>query len=91
VAGKFHMVFLDHVKSLYLLDAQLLCKLGGIAQGSIVFADNVIFPGCPDYLAWVRSNSFFSRSVFIEGELEYTSKDGKWQVRSTSTMLLNAL
>lgn len=78
---QFDLVFLDHHKDLYLSDAQLLYKVGGIAEGTVVFADNVIFPGCPDYLEWVRGpQSPFSETQFVPAELEFTERGGKWQV-----------
>lgn len=41
---------MDHVKEIYLEDFKLMEKLGAIRQGTTIFADNVIFPGAPDYL-----------------------------------------
>lgn len=48
--GQFDFVMMDHVKEIYLDDFKLMEKLGAIRQGTTVFADNVIFPGAPDYL-----------------------------------------
>ncbi len=79
-AQKFDFVFLDHHKDLYLPDTQLLVRVGGIAEGTVVFADNVVFPGCPDYLAWVRTVGPFSKTTFIPAELEYTARGGRWEV-----------
>ena len=77
--AQFDLVFLDHHKDLYLPDAKLLYRVGGIAHGTVIFADNVIFPGCPDYLAWARET--FTKSTFIAAEVEYTSRGGRWEVR----------
>lgn len=45
-------------------------------QGSVVVADNVITPGVPDYLEYVRSHPNFT-SVLHESKLEYSDeKDG---------------
>lgn len=41
-------LLLDHVKHLYLPDLQLAIKLGLLKKGSVVVADNILFPvsGC---------------------------------------------
>lgn len=84
----FDFVLLDHHKDCYLLDAQLLSRTGALANGAVLFADNVIFPGAPEYLKWVRSNdSPFGKSTFVPAEVEFTSKNGKWEV-STPICLL---
>ncbi|PSC72400.1 catechol O-methyltransferase-like [Micractinium conductrix] len=46
-------VFLDHCKPCYLPDLLSLERLGLVAPGSLVLADNVLIPGAPDYLAHV--------------------------------------
>ena len=38
----------------YLSDFQIIEKAGLIKKGTVVFADNCIYPGCPDYLKWIR-------------------------------------
>lgn len=45
--------------------------------GSVVVADNVIVPGAPDYLAYVRSAPHYT-TRFVPGLLEYQTaiKDG---------------
>merc|ERR1711977_800982 len=77
---KFELIFLDHVKDLYAPDAQAL-EQGGclVAQRSVVVADNCVFPGCPQYLEWVRGCGLFD-TEFHAAELEYTEKGGKWDV-----------
>lgn len=52
----FDFVFIDHWKDLYLSDFKLLESLGLIQSGSVCLADNCTFPGCPDFLAYVRNN-----------------------------------
>ena len=49
------LLFLDHHKPLYLADLKLCEELGLIKQGSFLAADNVISPGNPPYLEYVRS------------------------------------
>ena len=37
-----------------------------IILGSVIVADNVIFPGTPDYLAYIRSHPGFESEMFEE-------------------------
>ncbi|XP_069033889.1 catechol O-methyltransferase A [Embiotoca jacksoni] len=67
----FDFVFLDHWKDRYLPDVTLLEDCGLLARGSVVLADNVICPGAPEYLNYIRSNRRFS-SRFYRAHLEYT-------------------
>lgn len=48
------LLFLDHYKPLYLRDLKLCEDLGFIRPGSTLAADNVIKPGNPPYLEYVR-------------------------------------
>lgn len=52
---RLDMVFLDHIKPAYLPDLKLLESLGLIGEGTVLAADNVIKPGNPPYLAYVRA------------------------------------
>lgn len=52
---KIDMMFLDHYKPAYATDLKLCEELGLIKQGTVLAADNVIKPGNPPYLAYVRS------------------------------------
>ena len=65
------LLFIDHWKSLYLPDIKLVEELGLLRDGSEVLADNVIFPGTPDYLAYIRSHPKFT-STYNKLSLEYT-------------------
>jgi catechol O-methyltransferase len=66
----FDFIFIDHFKDLYLSDLKLLEQEHLIKKGTTVVADNVICPGAPDYLAYVRNNPQYS-STFHEGTIEY--------------------
>eukprot|EP00939_MAST-03C_sp_MAST-3C-sp1_P002920 g2920.t1 len=68
----FDLVFLDHLKDLYLRDVRILETVKMIKRGTVLVADNVIFPGCPDYLRHVRTCGRFD-SKFHSTNLEYTS------------------
>ncbi|KAM3506943.1 hypothetical protein MY10362_002063 [Beauveria mimosiformis] len=50
------VLFLDHYKPAYLPDLQLCEQLGLVGRGAVIVADNVIKPGNPPYLAYVRSS-----------------------------------
>ncbi|CAM4953962.1 unnamed protein product [Rotaria socialis] len=73
----FDLIFIDHWKEVYLRDLQLLEQMKLIVSGTVVVADNVITPGAPDYLAYIRNNPNYE-SIFHEAMLEYTDthKDG---------------
>lgn len=66
------LFFIDHLKSLYLHDLKLIEELGLLKSGSVIVADNVIYPGAPDYLAYIRANLRF-KSAFYESNLEYSN------------------
>jgi predicted O-methyltransferase YrrM len=48
-------VFLDHDKSFLLPDLKLLDRAGWLSDACTVVADNVLFPGAPDYLEYVNA------------------------------------
>lgn len=50
------LVFLDHYKPAYLTDLMLCEELGLVAPDTVLAADNVISPGNPPYLEYVRSS-----------------------------------
>ncbi len=49
-------VFVDHAKDAYLPDLKRILDAGWLKPGAIVVADNIKFPGAPDYLAYMREN-----------------------------------
>lgn len=53
---KIDMMFLDHYKPAYTTDLKLCEELGLIQKGTVLAADNVITPGNPPYLEYVRSS-----------------------------------
>lgn len=72
----FDLVFLDHWKDRYLPDTKLLEECGLLRRGSVLLADNVIFPGTPEYLEYVRSSPHYE-SQYFQSHLEYTKvEDG---------------
>ncbi|KUI55510.1 putative catechol O-methyltransferase 2 [Cytospora mali] len=61
---KIDLMFLDHVKPLYTPDLKLCEDLGLIGPGSVLAADNVVKPGNPPYLEYVRSTVEQKRERF---------------------------
>jgi catechol O-methyltransferase len=49
----FDLILMDHWKAEYTQDLNRLEKLGFVGKGSIVIADNVVFPGAPEYLNYL--------------------------------------
>lgn len=49
------MMFLDHYKPAYVVDLKLCEHLGLVRPGTVLAADNVVRPGNPPYLEYVRS------------------------------------
>ncbi|XP_078491933.1 catechol O-methyltransferase B-like [Ciona intestinalis] len=70
----FDFVFIDHAKQLYKRDLIMLENLGLIRHGTTIVADNVIFPGCPDYLEYVRNNPKYECTNY-PSKLEYTDRE----------------
>ncbi|KAK8095011.1 O-methyltransferase [Apiospora hydei] len=52
---RIDLLFLDHYKPLYTEDLKLCEELGLVGPGSVYAADNVVKPGNPPYLEYVRS------------------------------------
>ena len=48
-------VFIDHAKEAYLPDLQRILAAGWLHEGSVVVADNVGFPGAPEYKAYMTA------------------------------------
>jgi len=57
------LMFLDHYKPAYTTDLKLCEELKLITPGSVMAADNVITPGNPPYLEYVRSSVSEKRSA----------------------------
>ncbi|KAJ5153325.1 uncharacterized protein N7482_009803 [Penicillium canariense] len=61
---QIEMLFLDHWQELYLPDLWLLEDMGVLAQDkSLLVADNVIMPGAPRYLEWVKATPAQKRAI----------------------------
>lgn len=75
------LLFLDHHKPAYTTDLKLCETLRLVAPGTVLAADNVIKPGNPPYLQYVRSSVQAKRDSFDkesnEDIAEYINKFAK--------------
>jgi len=71
-AGSVDFVFVDHAKDAYLPDLQRIEAKGWLHPGSVVVADNVKFPGAPEYHAYLKQNEGRSwRTTEHHAHVEY--------------------
>jgi catechol O-methyltransferase len=62
--SQIELLFIDHWKDLYVPDLLLLEELDVLKPGvSVLAADNVIMPGAPEYLEWVRASPAQKREI----------------------------
>jgi catechol O-methyltransferase len=72
--GSVDLVFVDHDKSAYLPDLRRIEEQGWLHPGSIVVADNVRFPGAPEYRAYLQEQEGKSwRTTEHDTHVEYQS------------------
>jgi catechol O-methyltransferase len=72
--GSLDFVFVDHDKSVYLPDLERIIERGWLHPGSIVVADNIKFPGAPDYRAYMQAAEGKSwRTIEHHTHVEYQS------------------
>ena len=70
--GKLDFVFIDHAKDEYLPDLNRILEQGWLHKGSVVVADNIKFPGAPEYHAHMKQQEGkLWRSKEHESYLEY--------------------
>lgn len=62
--GRVDYMLVDHFMQAYISDVKLAGSLGLLHEGSRVVADNVVFPGAPEYHAWMMDNAEY-RSELI--------------------------
>jgi len=72
--GSFDLVFLDHWNQFYKRDLILLEELGMLHTGSVIVADNCMYPGCPDYVEYVRNNPKYKSTNYVS-KLEYSEME----------------
>jgi catechol O-methyltransferase len=72
--GSLDFVFLDHDKAAYLPDLERILTQRWLHSGSVVVADNVKFPGAPQYRAYMRERQGQNwRTTEHKTHLEYQS------------------
>jgi len=71
------LVFIDHWKDRYVPDLKVIESNELLCKGSVLVADNVILPGAPDYLKYIRNNPKYESKLY-ESPLDFTDylKDG---------------
>ncbi|XP_009909305.2 catechol O-methyltransferase [Dryobates pubescens] len=67
-------VFLDHWKDRYTPDTIQIQECNLLRKGSVLLADNVIVPGAPEFLKYIRSNPRFQCTNY-PSHLEYMKVD----------------
>ncbi len=72
--GAVDFVFLDHDKDVYLPDLKHLLDADLLHVGSVVVADNVGFPGAPEYRAYMNEHEGdIWKTVEHKAQIEYQS------------------
>jgi catechol O-methyltransferase len=72
--GAVDFVFVDHDKAAYLPDLERIVAAGWLHPGSIVVADNIRFPGAPEYRAHMREQEGKTwRTTEHDTHVEYQS------------------
>lgn len=77
------LMFLDHYKPAYTTDLKLCEELKIVTPGSVLAADNVIKPGNPPYLEYVRSSVAEKRSKAAQPNGE-SAPDARMAARSVN-------
>ncbi|KAJ5665025.1 uncharacterized protein N7477_007473 [Penicillium maclennaniae] len=67
---KIELMFIDHYKPAYTTDVKLCEQLGMIQPGTILAADNVLYPGNPPYLEYIRSTVEQKREAAKSGPVQ---------------------
>lgn len=69
-AASVDMILVDHYEKFYVPDLQVCEELGLLRNGSVVLADNVLRPGAPEYLDYVKAG----KALKSKEELEYVTR-----------------
>jgi catechol O-methyltransferase len=72
--NELDFVFIDHHKAAYLPDLQHILSEHWLHSGAVVVADNVKFPGAPEYQRYMREQEGASwRTTEHQTKVEYQS------------------
>lgn len=70
--GNLDLVFIDHDKDAYQADLERILDRRWLHRGSIVVADNVMYPGAPAYHSYMTSHEGESwRTTEHDAHVEY--------------------
>jgi predicted O-methyltransferase YrrM len=69
-AAPVDLLFLDHCKDCYLPDLQAAEQLGLVGPGTLVMADNVVYPGAPGFLEYLESSGRYDTQL-LRAKYEY--------------------
>jgi catechol O-methyltransferase len=67
----FDLAFIDHDKTAYLMDLKYMLKESLVVKGSVLVADNILFPGAPDYRKFVKSQPEVFETTEHFGHVEH--------------------
>lgn len=70
--GSIDLLFIDHWKDVYLRDFKIIESLGILHKGSLIVADNIIYPGAPDYLQHFKNEKTYDTTMY-HSYVEYSS------------------
>lgn len=65
------MIFLDHCKECYLPDLRAMEEAGLVGAGTVVVADNVVYPGAPGFLEYVDTAGGRYTTELFDAAFEY--------------------
>ena len=72
--GSVDLVFIHHDKRVYLSDLKLILDQGWLRRGALIVADNIKFPGAPEYRAYMAENQGRRwRTIEHQTHVEYQS------------------
>ena len=75
--GRADLIFLDHCKECYAPDLARLERAGLVAKGTVVVADNVVYPGAPGFLEKVAKPDY--DTVLRAAPYESKGWETKWK------------
>lgn len=80
------LLFLDHWKDRYVPDLLLLEELNVLKPGvSVLAADNVISPGAPDYLEWVRATPEQKKALVEKRKKQFAQEESNNEALNTKS------
>lgn len=61
--SKVDMAFIDHWYDLYVPDLRLMESLGLVQEGTLIVADNIKYPGAPEYPKYVQGTREYKQKI----------------------------